>query len=190
MIRITDAAQKHFFKLLKNKEEKTHIRVFVVNPGTEKAECGVSYCTSDSIESTDTELKFEKLSVFIDRVSAPYLDNAEIDLVTDRLGSQLTLRAPGIKIHKDDGGTLTERIEHLLQSKIRPKLLNHGGWVTLIEVTDDNMVILQFSGSCNGCSMIDVTLKQGIEKELLVQFPELKGVRDLTEHQRGAHSYY
>ncbi|PVF10793.1 Fe-S biogenesis protein NfuA, partial [Yersinia pestis] len=38
--------------------------------------------------------------------------------------------------------------------------------------------------------MVDVTLKEGIEKELLQKFPELKGVRDLTEHQRGEHSYY
>ncbi|MDP1051854.1 NifU family protein, partial [Klebsiella quasipneumoniae] len=50
--------------------------------------------------------------------------------------------------------------------------------------------ILQFGGGCNGCSMVDVTLKEGIEKQLLNECPELKGVRDLTEHQRGEHSYY
>ena len=50
--------------------------------------------------------------------------------------------------------------------------------------------MLQFGGGCNGCSMVDVTLKEGIEKQLLNEFPELKGVRDLTEHQRGEHSYY
>ena len=44
--------------------------------------------------------------------------------------------------------------------------------------------------AANGCSMVDVTLKEGIEKQLLAEFPELKGVRDLTEHQRGEHSYY
>ena len=38
--------------------------------------------------------------------------------------------------------------------------------------------------------VVDVTLKEGIEKQLLNEFPELKGVRDLTEHQRGEHSYY
>ncbi|SUX67912.1 putative DNA uptake protein [Citrobacter freundii] len=46
------------------------------------------------------------------------------------------------------------------------------------------------AAECNGCSMVDVTLKEGIEKQLLAEFPELKGVRDLTEHQRGEHSYY
>ena len=35
---------------------------------------------------------------------------------------------------------------------------------------------MQFGGGCNGCSMVDVTLKEGIEKQLLAEFPELKGV--------------
>lgn len=37
MIRITDAAQEHFAKLLANQEEGTQIRVFVINPGTPTA---------------------------------------------------------------------------------------------------------------------------------------------------------
>jgi Fe/S biogenesis protein NfuA len=39
--------------------------------------------------------------------------------------------------------------------------------------------------------MIDVTLKNGIEKELLERFPEeVTGVRDITDHEHGEHSYY
>jgi Fe/S biogenesis protein NfuA len=39
--------------------------------------------------------------------------------------------------------------------------------------------------------MVDVTLKDGIEKQMLEQFAgELNGVRDATEHQAGEHSYY
>lgn len=34
MIRISDAAQAHFAKLLANQEEGTQIRVFVINHGT------------------------------------------------------------------------------------------------------------------------------------------------------------
>lgn len=191
MIRITDTAQEHFAKLLANQEEGTQIRVFVINPGTPTAECGVSYCPPDAVEATDTELKFEKLSAYIDELSKPYLDDAEIDFVTDQLGSQLTLKAPNAKMRKvDDNAPLMERVEYVLQSQINPQLAGHGGRVTLMEITDDSLAILQFGGGCNGCSMVDVTLKEGIEKELLQKFPELKGVRDLTEHQRGEHSYY
>ncbi len=52
----------------------------------------------------------------------------------------------------------------MLQSQINPLLAGHGGRVT-DGITDDNMAILQFGGGCNGgCSMVDVTLKEGIEK--------------------------
>ncbi|MCX2959833.1 MAG: Fe-S biogenesis protein NfuA, partial [Serratia symbiotica] len=75
-------------------------------------ECGVSYCPPDAVEATDTELQFEKLSAFVDELSAPYLDDAEIDFVTDQLGSQLTLKAPNAKMHKvDDNAPLMERVE-------------------------------------------------------------------------------
>ncbi|HGJ5857165.1 Fe-S biogenesis protein NfuA [Arsenophonus nasoniae] len=192
MINITEAAQAHFAKLLANQEPGTQIRVFVINPGTPSAECGVSYCPPDAIESTDIELKFAKLSAYVDEISAPFLEEAEIDFVTDQLGSQLTLKAPNAKMRKvADDAPLIERVEYVIQSQINPQLAGHGGRVSLMEITDDGYAILQFGGGCNGCSMVDITLKEGIEKQLLNMFPdELKGVKDLTEHQRGDHSYY
>lgn len=72
MIRISDAAQAHFAKLLANQEEGTQIRVFVINPGTPNAECGVSYCPPDAVEATDTALKFDLLTAYVDELSAPY----------------------------------------------------------------------------------------------------------------------
>ncbi|MGJ0626582.1 Fe-S biogenesis protein NfuA [Xenorhabdus bovienii] len=191
MINITEAAQAHFAKLLASQEPGTQIRVFVINPGTPTAECGVSYCPPDAVEATDTELKFDQISAYIDEISAPFLVEAVIDFVTDQLGSQLTLKAPNAKMRKvTDDAPLIERVEYVLQSQINPQLAGHGGRVSLMEITDAGYAILQFGGGCNGCSMVDVTLKEGIEKELLNMFPELKGVRDLTEHQRGEHSYY
>ncbi|MFP1462115.1 NifU family protein [Escherichia coli] len=77
-----------------------------------------------------------------------------------------------------------------MHRRINPQLAGHGGQ----RFTDGNhrrrLRHSAIGGGCNGCSMVDVTLKEGIEKQLLNEFPELKGVRDLTEHQRGEHSYY
>ena len=39
---------------------------------------------------------------------------------------------------------------------ITPQLAGHGGRVSLMEITDDGLAILQFGGGCNGCSMVDV----------------------------------
>ena len=50
MIMISESAQAHFVKLLEKQASGTNIRVFVVNPGTASAECGVSYCPPDAVE--------------------------------------------------------------------------------------------------------------------------------------------
>ncbi|GGF63022.1 Fe/S biogenesis protein NfuA [Alteromonas lipolytica] len=192
MISISKEAQGHFVKLLAKQEEGTNIRVFVVNPGTSSAECGVSYCPPDAVEPSDTRLPFDGFDAVVDEESAPYLEAAEIDYVTDQMGSQLTLKAPNAKARKvADDAPLVERINYMIESEVNPQLANHGGQVVLLEVTEDGYAVLQFGGGCNGCSMVDVTLKEGIEKQMLEEFAgEIKGVRDATEHQSGEHSYY
>ncbi len=191
-ITITESAQSHFAKLLAQQPEGTNIRVFVVNPGSQNAECGVSYCPPEAVEATDTEYPFSGFSAYVDELSLPFLEEAVIDFVTDKMGSQLTLKAPNAKMRKvSDDASLMERVEYALQTQVNPQLAGHGGHVRLISISDDGVALVQFGGGCNGCSMVDVTLKEGIEKELLAQFAgELTAVRDSTEHDRGEHSYY
>ncbi len=192
MIKISETAQEHFEKLLSQQAEGTSIRVFVVNPGTANAECGVSYCPADAIEEDDIKISFEKFSAYVDADSEKYLEDAEVDFTTDQMGSQLTLKAPNAKLRKvADDAPLFERVSYFLQSEVNPQLAGHGGECTLMEITEDGFAVLQFGGGCNGCAQIDVTVKDGIEKQLLEMMgDEIKGVRDMTEHERGEHSYY
>ncbi len=93
----------------------------MINPGTPNAECGVSYCPPDAVEATDTALKFDLLTAYVDELSAPYLEDAEIDFVTDQLGSQLTLKAPNAKMRKvADDAPLMERVEYMLRTADQP----------------------------------------------------------------------
>ena len=66
MITISEQAEEHFGKLLSKQGEGTHIRVFVVNPGTSGAECGVSYCPPDAVEDNDIRLNFNGFDAVID----------------------------------------------------------------------------------------------------------------------------
>jgi Fe/S biogenesis protein NfuA len=192
MINISESAQTHFGKLLSQQGEGTNIRVFVVNPGTSTAECGVSYCPADAEEETDVTLPFNGFNAVVDKESAPYLEEAEIDFVTDQMGSQLTLKAPNAKAKKlSDDASLVERLNYMIETDVNPGLASHGGKVVLIEITENKTAVLQFGGGCNGCSQVDVTLKNGIEKQMLVEFEgEILAVKDATEHEAGEHSYY
>lgn len=73
---------------------------------------------------------------------------------------------------------------------MNPGLAAHGGEVSLIEVLDEEIAILQFGGGCQGCGMVDLTLKDGVEKTLLEQVDGLKSVRDVTDHSYRENAYY
>jgi Fe-S cluster biogenesis protein NfuA len=60
--------------------------------------------------------------------------------------------------------------------KIRPALQADGGDVELVEVTEDGVVKLKLTGACAGCPMSTITLKNGIERILREQIPEIKEV--------------
>lgn len=191
-INISLKAEEHLKGLLKDQAVDTGIRMFAVNPGTSAAECGVAYCPQNTVTKDDTKFIFNSFDVYIDVDSIEYLDDAELDYIKDDTGEHLTIKAPHVKLKPlADNATLTERVEHYIQNKINPQLASHGGLVTLIEITQENEVILQFGGGCVGCAMAGVTLKNGIEKELLNEFAsEIIAVKDFTNHIKSDSSYY
>jgi Fe-S cluster biogenesis protein NfuA len=74
---------------------------------------------------------------------------------------------------------LETRVEQTLD-EIRPYLMSHGGDVTLLEVTAENVARLQLLGACGGCPMSAMTLKFGIERLLADRVPELAGIEAVT----------
>ena len=109
----------------------------------------------------------------------------------DNFGGQLTIKAPSSRVPNiGENATLEDKVNYILYDEINPQLASHGGNVHLDCITKDNYVVLQFGGGCQGCGMVDVTLKEGIEKTLLEKIPELKGVKDITDHTENENAYY
>lgn len=78
--------------------------------------------------------------------------------------------------------TLNEKIESALD-QLRPYLEADGGNVRVVDVTDEMILRLQFSGACSSCSMSAMTLRAGIEQTVLKMVPEIKGVVAVTEEE-------
>ena len=70
---------------------------------------------------------------------------------------------------------MKEKVQKALD-KVRPSLQADGGDVELVEVTADNVVRVKLKGACAGCPMSQMTLKNGIEKFLKKEIPEVKSV--------------
>ena len=106
-------------------------------------------------------------------------------------GGQLTIKAPNSKMPKvGEDSPIEDRINYVLYNEVNPALAAHGGEVMLVEVADDNFAVLQFGGGCQGCGMVDATLKGGVEKTLMEQLPQLAGVKDITDHTDRSNAYY
>lgn len=62
---------------------------------------------------------------------------------------------------------------------LRPFLINDGGNIEFVKY-EDNIVYIKMMGACAGCSMLDVTLKSGIEATIKDEIPEVKEVINLN----------
>jgi len=191
-IKITETAQSYLSELLSKQDvENMAVRVFVQQPGTPHAETCLAYCRPGEEQETDVELGSLSFTVFLDEKSLPYLEEALIDFSEDKMGGQLTIKAPNSKLPKiNDDSALDEKINYILWTEVNPMLAAHGGEVSLVELTEESIAVLKFGGGCQGCSAVDLTLKDGVEKTLLEQIPELKEVRDVTDHTDRTQAYY
>lgn len=191
-IELSVSAKEHFVNLLKDEHiENMNLRMYVDNPGAPTADIGIAFCPINEEQADDLKVDFESFILFIDKPSAPFINNAKVDYKHDNYGGQLDIHAPNLHGKKpNEDATLAEKIEYLLLTEINPNLAAHGGMVSLVEITEENKVVLQFGGGCHGCGMANVTLKEGIEKTMLEKFPEITGVVDVTDHSTGQNPYY
>ena len=189
---ITPSAQDYLSDLLSNQDEDTSgIQIFVSEPGTPRAETCIAYSKKDEDFSSFRLIEEFKFKLYLEEKSIDFLRNAEVDYSPDKFGGTLTIKAPNAKLPQiSENATIEDKINYVLYSEVNPGLAAHGGEVSLIEVLDEEIAILQFGGGCQGCGMVDLTLKDGVEKTLLEQVDGLKSVRDVTDHSYRENAYY
>src|SRR5690554_1678052 len=192
MITITEPAQEYLAELLsKQDSEGTGIRVFILDPGTPKAETCISFCRPGEEKEDDEPKAYPQFNAWIEKRSIPFLEEAVVDYAKDNVGGQLTIKAPNSRMPKiSDDSPMEDRINYILYNEINPSLASHGGMVSLEDVVDDSIAILRFGGGCQGCGMVDMTLKDGVERTLVEKMPGLTEVRDVTDHSNRENAYF
>ena len=192
IIKITKSAEEYLSQLIHDKNETDlSIRIFIADPGTPKAETCLAYCKPDEAMPDDMILNLDLITVNLEKRSIPFLKDAEVNFDNDTFGGQLTIKAPNARLPNISADSPVEdRINYVIYNEINPMLESHGGEVSLVEFNNKNEAVLQFGGGCQGCGMVDITLKDGIEKTLIEQIPEVKAVKDLTDHSIDDNAYY
>ena len=189
---ITPSAETYLQDLLSSQEDDTcGIKIFVSEPGTPRAETCIAYAKNDEDLSMFLAIEEFKFNLFLEQKSLDFLLDAVVDYSPDKFGGTLTIKAPNAKLPQiSENASIEDKINYVLYSEVNPGLAAHGGEVSLIEVIDKEIAILQFGGGCQGCGMVDLTLKDGVEKTLLEQIDGLKSVKDVTDHSYRENAYY
>ena len=84
---------------------------------------------------------------------------------------------------------MRRKIKKFIENEINPSVSAHGGAIQLIDVMNDT-VYVNMGGACQGCGMASVTLRNGVEKMIIAEFPSIKEVVDQTDHGSGDNPYY
>jgi len=112
MVEITEKAQEYFVDLLSKQDAKDiGIRIFITDPGTPTAETCIAYCKPEEAQDDDERAEYIGFVAWFDNRSLPFLEDALVDFAEDRMGGQLTIKAPNSKVPKvsDDSPFYTVR---------------------------------------------------------------------------------
>jgi Fe/S biogenesis protein NfuA len=188
-ITVTDIAQTEVKRLMEDQETPIiGVRVTAEATSPLQANYRLAFVAEGQDSPTDTVLEYDGFNVYIDEASTKFTQDITLDFVDGLMGRGFKIENPH-KVPPHLKGTLAEKIQVVLDEKINPGVASHGGNVSLIDIKEDT-VYLQFGGGCQGCGMVDVTLKQGVEVMIKEAIPEIKNVLDITDHAEGDNPYY
>ena len=186
MLTITEAATSKILALMEAEEQKElALRVAIRGRGPGGFRYELQFVGQDEKEAGDTIIDAGGIQVVVDPESAENLKGASIDYVDGIYESGFKIDNPN-SIWTDPKA---QAIQEVIDSRINPGVGMHGGHVTLLEVKDD-VAYIALGGGCQGCGMVDVTLKQGIEAMIKETVPDIREVIDTTDHAAGKNPYF
>lgn len=185
-LNVTDAARAKIIELRDaEKKEGLALRMGIQGRGPGGFNYVLRFIGPEDRSDADLVVDAGGIEIVVDPGSVENLDGASVDFVTNEEGSGFKIDNPN-PLWQDPRA---QKVQEILDKEINPAVAMHGGFVSLLEVKDDK-VYVQMGGGCQGCGMVDVTLKQGIEVRIREVVPEITEIIDTTDHAGGSNPYY
>ena len=186
----TDNAIDKIFGIMDNDDEyspdTTLFRVMVKGKTATNYEYGMGLeFKKDDYKTSEFFFDLEKFKMIIDEKSLMMLDGAVIDYKEDLNTEGFVINNP----NKPEASDLEERIMELIDSTVNPQIASHGGRIEVVGV-EAGILYIEMHGGCQGCSASKYTLQYGVEQQIKSQFPEVKRIDDITNHEEGENPYY
>lgn len=175
--------------------EPLAVRV-VVHLTADGGQSEFAFVPEDDQKENDTVLDTGPFKMFFDPNAAQNLNGAKVDYDEKRYSTGFHIEyinplAGYLESRRKDWGDdpIANKVQQVVDDKINPGVAGHGGWVVLLDVQGDTAYI-EMGGGCQGCAISQMTLKDGIERIITEDVPEIKHVLDKTDHAGGENPYY
>lgn len=157
----------------------------------------ISLVEREDKQKTEIAINLEGIRVFLNLDTSNLLSGATIDWSDEAGGFRVETprpsrpAAPPVTASGTAGasGPLAEKVQALFDELVNPRIASHGGAVELVDVADD-VIYVRMMGGCQGCAASAMTLRQGIERMVREEIPEVRDIVDLTDHDAGINPYY
>ncbi len=187
MITFTATAATKIKEILADADDDCRgLRVRAAKLGNYTFRYGLQLASDDDIVDDDRKIDADGFSVWLDVQSDEWMNGTEIDFVEADGQSGFQINNPNAEPKWDD--PLAAKVQKVLDERVVPALAQHGGWIELVEVSD-NIAYVQLGGGCQGCSDASVTLNEGVKTAIRQAVPEIVDVIDRTDHGGGAAPY-
>ncbi len=186
MLEITDKAREMLHKFSEQSDnDLVALKVEIVGRGPKGFQYDLQLISKEDAMEDDIESEIGDLVVFVGARSAPYLEGTILDYKETLMGGGFSFENPN-PLWIDD---VSKAVAEVISNQVNPLVASHGGHVDLVGVDGGNAMI-SFGGGCQGCGMVDVTLKEGIEVMITEEVPEITAVIDMTDHEAGTNPFY
>src|SRR4051794_36182786 len=197
VLRVTDAALSKITELKAAEDDPEGVGLRVGVTGGHNGEVTHELSVEPLAEAAEDDRVYSQgdLQVIVPGASIDDLDGATLDLPATAGQGGLVIRNPNhpdpLAGHNLDlTGSVAEKVGQLLEQQVNPALDAHGGFATLVGVEDESKVFLSMGGGCQGCAVSAMTLRQGIERAIKDNVPEVTDVIDVTDHDAGENPFY
>ena len=189
MLKISDLAKTKIKEAIENyKKPVVGIRAMAQSRSPFQVSYGLAFVDEKNAKDNDKILKIDDVNVYIDQEQIDHFEGVTLDFEDGITGTGFKfIDLP--RVPKKYKGTIAEKVVRVIDDEINPGIASHGGFVSLIDVKG-NDVMIQMGGGCQGCGMANVTLKEGIEVSLKKAIPEIGGIYDVTDHAGGENPFY
>ena len=173
------------FAISSDDSEQLVLRIEIIGRGPKGFQYDLQLVNSEEAKDDDISLKIDGMDVLVAAKSKIYLEGTTIDYKETLMGGGFAFDNPN-PLWIDD---LSQSVADVIAEHVNPAVASHGGHVDLLGV-DDGKAYIAFGGGCQGCGMVDVTLKQGVEVMITDNVDGITEIIDTTDHAAGTNPFY